>query len=392
MASALAALPTKEKKDVVVMVAMDEEFGMAHRLFQNYATRTAVIATVELWGRPFSSFAWEVAVSGGGPPVCGITIQSGKGMEAAASCVASLVASFQPSRVVVLGISGGIKDVHVGDVVVPNTVHNYLGDAAVVSGSTRGGSAGAAGGGGAVAGIDGARLQAGGARHHTLSAIDTARLRAFTDGVTGYDAWYAAAMTRNEAVCDFLDGTPQLNQVNLVPEFSRKFADKSAHLASAGLVVKSEDFADWLTRHVERNVMAVDMESGAAVDALQALSTPPNVLVVRGICDLADSNKGKLEAAEAVLREVARGTAEPHFTSLAERREAIANIRAKLDPLVPYLAPSCINNGRVSSGRVLAMANATHWLIAYAGAGLLAGPPGEHASQQPPTASRPTGR
>lgn len=376
MASAsLRAAPTIAKKDVVVMVAMDEEFSMAHRLFAKHATTVDSIRPVVIHGVPFRCFEWEVAAEDKRSPasVSGVTVQSGKGMEAAAASAASFVAAYQPNYVVVLGISGGIKDVNVGDVVVPNTVHCFISDAAAVSAP--------AGGVGTISShVD---LQPGGSRHGTLSAADAAKLKSFDSDAPTFASWYAGGKVRNMAVCKFLEGTPQLRHVSLAPQFLRNFADKSAHLASSSLVVKTEVFAKWLADHVDRSVVAVDMESGAAVNAITTLLSPPHVLVVRGISDKADAGKNTLEtaaSAAAVAMSLTSAPAAP--TTVAERLDVIEKMTLLLGPLMPYVSDVARDNGTVSATRVLAMANATTWLLAYAAAGHLSsasGPASEHA-------------
>jgi nucleoside phosphorylase len=378
MAAAIKAPEVISRQvDVAVLVSVDEEFRAAHRIFKVHASAGKVhgIQTAHLSGSTYSAFNWELPV--GDALVRGVTVQAGKGMEASAATAKAVAAAFSPSVVVVLGISCGLAGaVSVGDVLVPNMVHNYLGDAGAVSRGDAGRSAGGAGAADAalLAGGASVELEAGGMRYPTLGADDTARMRGFSTGVPRYDAWYMAGKQRNDAVCEYLDGTAHAADVNLAPVFLRNFADNSAHVASANIEVTTAAFAQWLQSHVDRSILAADMESGAVVGALASLSLPPRVLVVRGISQLVNSMSGFMAVATAA-RTTSDSPSMPRPMDLTARRAAIAKMHATLRPLLSYLADEAVDNGVVNVGRVLAMANAAHWLIEYAASGLLAVPP-----------------
>lgn len=369
-------VPTvKLKRDVLVMVAMDDEFLMSHTLFGEQATVSPTYS-LETSGGSFRCFNWEVSASDSRikDPLCGATVQSGKCMEVAAASTIALVAAFQPNYVVVLGLSGGIKDVLVGDVFIPNTVHNYLSSASVVSTAASGAGSNSHG-----------EMRAGGNRHSSLAPIDLAKLLSFTEDVPAFASWLAAAKLRHEAVCKFFDGTAQLPQVNFAPMFLRSFADHSGHLASASVATGSQEFAAWLASHVEQQIVAVDMESGAVVNALLSLLRPPRVLVVRGISNVTNTSTDARPAAASIEAVVNSVHSEPGHTvpsplTVAARTASIARTKTLLRPLLPYVPKGDVDNGTVRVMRVLAMANATTWLIGYAKAGHLSDVvvPGEH--------------
>ncbi len=91
---------------------------------------------------------------------------------------------------------------------------------------------------------------------------------------------------------------------NVTPEELKELSDNGwignnvtlaiGHLASGPTVGAAKAFANWL-KNRDRNILCLEMEAAGIAGAVNELIAAVNFIVVRGISDLADENKGELD-------------------------------------------------------------------------------------------------
>ena len=104
-------LKTPSARRVVVLTALDVEFGAVRQLLSSVRREQHPSGTIYEVGR---CKGWEVAV-----------VEAGAGQSRASFETERAIQHFSPGLVVFLGVAGGIKDVSVGDVVVASKVYGY---------------------------------------------------------------------------------------------------------------------------------------------------------------------------------------------------------------------------------------------------------------------------
>ncbi|KAI0974349.1 hypothetical protein F4678DRAFT_422344 [Xylaria arbuscula] len=112
----------------------------------------------------------------------------------------------------------------------------------------------------------------------------------------------------------------------------RKSRDMSVHhglIASGNSVIKNATFRDNLCRHMEGDVLCVEMEAAGLVDSFPCL-------VIRGICDYADSHKNKVwqEHAAALAAAYAKELLGYIQPSDVEREQAVKDLLGNISSTV----------------------------------------------------------
>jgi nucleoside phosphorylase len=187
------------------------------------------------------------------------------GVEHAAIAAAKFLAHYRPNYIVSIGISGALsRDVGLGDVVIADTVTNYLANSKVVD----------------VSGPQRFEFRAAGEPYRTDKWFSDRALGLRYELPDGYNEWLRYAARQRKRVLTSREGARVVRGA----------------LAVGPSVVASGSFKNWILSH-KRDYLAVDMESSAVASAVWADPGSARLLVIRGISDNADLDKGKLETA-----------------------------------------------------------------------------------------------
>ncbi len=251
-----------EAVDIGIVIALKEEFRVFRQLLgaesmtpQRDPDLGDYVYTVELHGYR-----------------CVVAHMGEMGGEAAVLRTDRLVDRWRPRLLVNLGIAGGIHaDLCVGDAVVASQIDSYM-EAARAEAADDDGS--------------GFRLVPGGAVFHgdfqiveLLRQFEFAHARAF-------DRWRGQCATNLKETLE----EPILKDL-LASGAVRPSPDlHDCHLASGPAVSAAEAFARWV-RGRDRNLKAIEMESGGVARAGSQRANPVPVLALRGISDSASHDK-----------------------------------------------------------------------------------------------------
>lgn len=183
-----------------------------------------------------------------------------------------LINRYGADLVVMLGIAGGMhRDVKLGDVVVAAQVDKFI-------------DSGKAVGGGPF------RIAFGGEAYRATEALlNTLRNFEFASSDL-FVTWQKGCAERLAREVD-ASAQAQLRSANVLGTVARLH---EVHLAASPVVAASKEFVDWLHTR-DRNLKAIDMESGGLMLAAHSQSEPTRTLVLRGISDLADERKQKMD-------------------------------------------------------------------------------------------------
>lgn len=258
----MAGVEPERAVDLGIVIALKEEFRVFQQLLggdamtpQHDADLGDYIYTVQLQGYR-----------------CVVTLMGEMGGEAAVLRTDRLVDRWRPRLLVNLGIAGAIHDdLGVGDAIVASQIDSYM-EAA---------RAEAAGGG-----ADGFRFVRGGAVFHAdfklvelLRQFEFAHARAF-----GRWRERCAANLKEGVEEPILRDLLASGAVRSTPELH------DCHLASGPAVSAAAEFAKWI-RGRDRNIKAIEMESGGVARAGSQRANPIPVLALRGISDSASHDK-----------------------------------------------------------------------------------------------------
>jgi len=210
------------------------------------------------------------------------------GQTNAGNVATKAVDKWKPARVILLGIAGGIDRewVKLGDVVAPDLVFGY-----------------------AVEAVDGNPP-----RHeyrpdgYQAGAVLVDQVRALKNDKRAYKSWQEKCFKAapSDIVRQLATRRPKLH---VIP------------MASGNQVVRSAEQGRLLRASISPLIGAVEMEAAGVFHAAWRGASRPDVLMVRGISDLADENKTKLErSTHDSWREFAAGNAARLVRALWERR------------------------------------------------------------------------
>jgi nucleoside phosphorylase len=259
------AFPSPDGRcDLGIVVALKEEFRILFERFEARHTRVQEDAR--------SYYIFEVATLAGERPYRVVATLVGEmGTNRTGVVTEKMLSRWNPSTVVVVGIAGGIhKDVRVGDVVVASEVSNYIEGAK------------------AADGIGGTLFQrAGDAFKPNHAFVDRIRNFEFANRAS-FRKWEQSSESRCQALGPIIQAIGDDSIVALKP------AQREGHVASGPLVVTSSNFVAWI-REGDRSCLCVEMESGGAMITAHMDPAHRDVLVLRGISDLADERKAALD-------------------------------------------------------------------------------------------------
>ena len=263
--------------DILLYIALSEEFdALSDELINEFGKdftphELCDLAITIFLGNVTSPFLTQVCRLG--------TVPAGKmGISRTASLTSALLSTTNAHDVVVLGIAGSLSDeIQPGDVFIPDSVNEYLANAA-----TKG---------------EGATwtFHTSG-NHWPTSPRLLNRFQNFRQTQReSYNEWQHACAARLEPLIHGELGESMTNVGLTFRPDIRLFAGDDRKLASGPAVGKGNAFVEWLKRHVDRKLVAMEMESAGAYDAASIRTPPPRVIAIRGISDFADDRKDLIE-------------------------------------------------------------------------------------------------
>lgn len=264
-----ASMNVPQTADIVVIVALAEEL----RELKKHWPAITPVADATHGGSDF----FAVLGSGKAAKSAVVRLVSRMGPSETQLAADRAITRWRPKLAVNIGISGALdNDLALGDVIVADQVDAYDDNLKAVDGD------------------DGWKPEHRGVVFHGNHAlVQSIRGFEFADP-DAFVAWQQAAGGKAPAL-------------------------HVGHIASGGYVGASDDFKDWL-RSRDGKFLAIEMEAAGLARAAEKHTTPTPWLVIRGICDAADGQKAKLEAAsKGHYRELAMANATRLFISLLER-------------------------------------------------------------------------
>ena len=182
----------------------------------------------------------------------------------------------QPKTIVVLGIAAGLdKDVKLGDVVLVKDVNMYLERAKIVDGQA----------------AETFEIQPGGSAYRCSENL----LQASLNLEFAHSSIYQKFLSDNEVDLSTSISSEQLEKL-IQKEYIRnqaEFIDGS--IASGPVVGAAKQFIEWLKK-INRNYLALEMESGGVLSSVYSHSEPKSTLILRGISDFGDDRKKELDS------------------------------------------------------------------------------------------------
>ena len=219
-------------------------------------------------------------------------VPAGKmGATRAASVVSGILGRSRCKNVVVLGIAGSLSDdLQPGDVLIPDSVTEYLANSAAKN----------------VGDKEEWRLETSGNNYATNPRLLNLFQYLKATHKEQFEQWKADCAERYAQVATAeVRGKMEKAGFTMRSEV-RIFAGDDHKLASGPTVGKSENFVGWLKSQVDRKFVALEMESAGVYDASSLREPPPRILAIRGISDFADERKKLIEdGTKGQFREVA---------------------------------------------------------------------------------------
>ncbi|MGK7930273.1 MAG: hypothetical protein AB4041_02410 [Microcystaceae cyanobacterium] len=252
--------------DIGIIIALREEFRELYRQIPSPQAfkdeETGVTDYLFQWG---SSAPYQ----------CATTFVGGMGNEKAALATERFIKRCQPRTIVLLGIAGGIgTDVKLGDVVVVQSVNNYLTRGKAVSGEN-----------------ESFTFEAGGDPYRCSDDL----VRAVQDIEFAHHKLYEDWQENSEQRLKQSIKGEQLGELLSKDYIREKTEMKEGTIASGPVVGAAKEFIDWLKK-IDRNYLGLEMEGGGVLGAVYSQANPKKTLILRGISDFGDERKKELDA------------------------------------------------------------------------------------------------
>ena len=265
------AISERDSVEVGIIVALKEEF---RELFPQLPSPTPI--KDEQTGVYDYLFQWQWSVENVAPYRCAATFIGAMGPNRAALACERFIHRRQPKTIVMLGIAAGLdKDVKLGDVVLTTDVNMYLERAKIVDGQKE----------------ETFEIEAGGAYYRCSDDLVQASLNLEFAHLNLYQQWkvdseaYLKKFVPEEQFGQLL----QKNAIREQPEFI------NGAITSGPVVGAAAQFVNWLKK-INRNYLALEMESGGMLSSVYGHSDPKSTLILRGISDFGDDRKKELDS------------------------------------------------------------------------------------------------
>jgi nucleoside phosphorylase len=262
--------------DVAVFIALKDEFDWFREILN------LPVTTVQ--DGPYFFYVMDYGVEDASSYKLVLALGGNMGITAAAMTTSVLLQRFSPRTIVNIGIAGGLKDVRLGDVVVPDQVVAYLENAK------------------AIAAGQGFAFQLA-ADVYRCAFSFTKLMQNFSIAYAlQYTEWKEAcandlqAMFEGHEIADFekTDADLARNQQR-DPRFRREPEIRVGHTASGPAVAAAEVFSEWLKKNSDRSFLCVEMEAAGMLAATANALEQIDSLVIRAVSDFADEQKTSLE-------------------------------------------------------------------------------------------------
>jgi nucleoside phosphorylase len=276
--------------DVLLYVALSEEFdALSSALAEDLHAELEVTELPDLALQVFSVNVPSPVLK---KDIRLAIVPAGKmGATRAASVVSAILGRSRCSNVVVLGIAGSLSDdLQPGDVLIPDSVTEYLANSAAKNAEDK----------------EEWRLETSGNNYATNLRLLN-RFQYFkTTHKEQFERWEVDCAERYAPVAT-AEIRAKMEEAGFTMRPAIKiFAGDDHKLASGPTVGKSEHFVVWLKSQVDRKFAALEMESAGVYDASSLREPPPRILAIRGISDFADERKKLIEdGTKGQFREVA---------------------------------------------------------------------------------------
>lgn len=276
--------------DVLLYVALSEEFdALSSALAEDLHAELEVTELPDLALQVFSINVPSPVLK---KEIRLAIVPAGKmGAMRAATLVSGILDRSHCTNVVVLGIAGSLSDdLQPGDVLIPDSVTDYLANSAAKN----------------VEDKEGWRLETSGNSYATNPRLLNRFQYLKNTHREQFEQWEADCAERYALVATAEVRTKMEEAGFRMRSEVRIFAGDDNKLASGPTVGKSENFVEWLKSQVDRKFVALEMESAGAYDAVCLREPLPRVLAIRGISDFADERKKLIEdGTKGQFREVA---------------------------------------------------------------------------------------
>jgi nucleoside phosphorylase len=276
--------------DVLLYVALSEEFdALSSALAEDLHAELEVTELPDLALQVFSINVPSPVLK---KEIRLAIVPAGKmGAMRAATLVSGILDRSHCTNVVVLGIAGSLSDdLQPGDVLIPDSVTDYLANSAAKN----------------VEDKEEWRLETSGNSYATNPRLLNRFQYLKNTHREQFEQWEADCAERYAPVAT-LEVRAKMEEAGFTMRSEvRIFAGDDNKLASGPTVGKSENFVEWLKSQVDRKFVALEMESAGAYDAVCLREPLPRVLAIRGISDFADERKKLIEdGTKGQFREVA---------------------------------------------------------------------------------------
>jgi len=291
----------KKKTDILVYIAMSEELQHVLNTFEvNFISK-------EFEKMALTAYLAEIPSNNSANTYNIVLVAAGTmGNTSSAVITSQLITKYNPANVVVIGIAGSIsEDLSPGDIFIPNRVNEYLANGAA-TGKTE-----------VEYNLSGNYFQS-----------DKRLLNRFANFTQTHAisslAWERKSEeTYKTQVTAEIEAKLKHESILLNPKAKLVVGD-DRNLASGPIVGKGEAFANFLKKSSDRKNTAIEMESAGVYASATPLISPPRMLAIRGISDLATEKKAKLEEiAGTKLRTICMQNA-VHLLKIAIKEDVFA--------------------------------------------------------------------
>lgn len=258
----------REVVDVLIYVALQEEFESLKRVLGEPESGR------QLADKAITTYRFTLRKEKGGMVTVVAVMGGNMGGTRASSIMATLLGSFVPKSVVVVGISGSLTDeLRLGDVILPKQISEYLANADVKDSDS------------------GQFIFTLSQNHFTGDSGLINNCRNLQVDPAAKKRWEQWQVDSEIVVANTLASDAAHPQVR-----KPRVIINDLNLASGPIVVKSEQLVRFLHEVGDRKFAAVDCESHGVFDTIETDRRKIPCIAMRGISDFSDSRKSILEA------------------------------------------------------------------------------------------------
>lgn len=230
-------------------------------------------------------------------------VAAGKMGNTRSANIASLaIEKLKPNDVVVIGIAGSLSDdLEPGDVFIPESVIEYLGNSSSIG-----------------EGETWSFITSGNSFQSSQRLLNRLQNFHLTKKMK-FNEWHEATQQRRSTILtSTVDSELHAAGVRLRGQCKVLVGD-DRKLASGPTVGKGKAFLTWMKKQVDRKISAMEMESAGIFDAGSIRTPAPRVIAIRGISDFADERKDVIErVAQNAFRELSMQNALSMFVACIE--------------------------------------------------------------------------